>query len=204
MALRTKERILDAARNLLSVGGPRAVTVQAIAPLVRVTPPALYKHFTSRDAIIEALRSEARRYFEHTLSTAVAAAPGPLERLEASGKAYVDFGIRESQRYRLLFMSHDDDFQNATRDKPPLVGGGLALVRDLVAACQLARCIDPRVDSMEIAIGYWATCHGLVSLYLDAGGAQLYTARSFRALAHRCIGHVLTVRTREPGPSRRK
>lgn len=195
----TRTRILDTARGLLVTGGPRAVTVQAIAALLALTPPALYKHFASRDAIIEALQSEARALFGAALAQAISARGTPLDRLRACGTAYVDFGLDQPQRYRLLFMSADDDFVRAApraEGASPTDGGGdgLALLESLVRGCQADGAIDPDADAAELSIGYWASCHGLVSLYLDAGGRARFSLRAFRALAQRCIGHLIDSR----------
>lgn len=199
----TRTRILDTARGLLVTGGPRAVTVQAIAGLLGLTPPALYKHFASRDAIIEALQSEARAQFGAALAAAVRAHDTPIARLRACGEAYVDFGLDQPQRYRLLFMAGDDDFARV-KPRPAAAsatdggGDGLVLLESLVRACQADKTLDPRADAAELAIGYWASCHGLVSLFLDGGGRTRFSLRAFRALAQRCLGHLLNSRGDSP------
>lgn len=48
-----RERILDAAEELFSGEGIRAVGVQAIADRAQTTKMALYRHFATKDALIE-------------------------------------------------------------------------------------------------------------------------------------------------------
>ncbi|MEU8776813.1 helix-turn-helix domain-containing protein [Streptomyces sp. NPDC048606] len=48
-----RERILDAAEELFLSEGVRAVGVQAIAERARTTKMALYRHFATKDALIE-------------------------------------------------------------------------------------------------------------------------------------------------------
>ncbi|MFB6511893.1 MULTISPECIES: TetR/AcrR family transcriptional regulator [Streptomyces] len=58
-----RERILDAAEELFLVEGVRAVGVQAIAERANTTKMALYRHFATKDALIEEwLRIVAAEY----------------------------------------------------------------------------------------------------------------------------------------------
>jgi AcrR family transcriptional regulator len=50
-----REQILDAAEDLLQVGGPDAVRVQRVARAVGVSDAAVHYHFESRDALLDAL-----------------------------------------------------------------------------------------------------------------------------------------------------
>src|SRR5438876_6407153 len=57
-----REEMLDAAEELLGVGGPDAVRVQRVARAVGVSDAAVHYHFESRDALFEALlRRTGRR-----------------------------------------------------------------------------------------------------------------------------------------------
>ncbi|MFE5772842.1 TetR/AcrR family transcriptional regulator [Streptomyces sp. NPDC056485] len=58
-----RERILDAAEELFLTEGVRAVGVQAIAERAKTTKMALYRHFATKDALIEEwLRIVAAQY----------------------------------------------------------------------------------------------------------------------------------------------
>ncbi|MFE2874139.1 TetR/AcrR family transcriptional regulator [Streptomyces roseus] len=58
-----RERILDAAEELFLREGVRAVGVQAIAEQAKTTKTALYRHFATKDALIEEwLRIVAAQY----------------------------------------------------------------------------------------------------------------------------------------------
>jgi TetR/AcrR family transcriptional regulator, repressor for neighboring sulfatase len=57
-----REQILDAAEELLRVGGPDAVRVQRVARAVGVSDAAVHYHFESRDALLDTLlRRTGRR-----------------------------------------------------------------------------------------------------------------------------------------------
>ncbi len=50
-----RERILDVTHNLVREGGPRSVTMRAVAERLGLSPMALYGYFASRAAILDAL-----------------------------------------------------------------------------------------------------------------------------------------------------
>src|SRR5918999_1998688 len=57
-----REQMLDAAEELLRVGGPDAVRVQRVARAVGVSDAAVHYHFETRDALLKALlRRTGRR-----------------------------------------------------------------------------------------------------------------------------------------------
>jgi AcrR family transcriptional regulator len=58
--LKTRARILDAARTIVSQSGYTALTMRRLAQAVNYSPAALYMHFASREEIALTLRDEAR------------------------------------------------------------------------------------------------------------------------------------------------
>ena len=100
------------------------------------------------------------------------------------------FGLAEPSLYRLLFMNADEVPPSAqVRDAPD--DAGLEALVALVEACKREGSLDPKADAYELAIAYWATCHGLVSLYLAGESAARFTPRAYRALAKRALGQLV-------------
>ena len=94
-------KILAAADSLLRTFGPGAVTIRRIATDVGVTGAALYAHFPSRDALLEAL---CRSYLEalmRQMTDAEEAPPGATCRRRLA--AYFEFAIANPEVYRLAF-----------------------------------------------------------------------------------------------------
>lgn len=185
-----REQILFAARSLLLRGGPRAVTIHAIAAEVGVSAPAIYKHWRARESILAALAEEAWEMFRTALAAAMSA-PDAKARLLRTGDAYLAFGLAEPQRYRLLFMSDEEAPARADEPAGQPVGAGLAFLVDRLRECQSAGVVSAEVDAYELAVAYWATCHGLVSLYLAGGGAQRFEIEAYRRLSARSLRLVL-------------
>lgn len=56
----TRDRLLDAAEALLAEGGPRALTLDAVAAAAEVSKGGLLYHFPSKDALVEGLLDRLR------------------------------------------------------------------------------------------------------------------------------------------------
>jgi AcrR family transcriptional regulator len=69
--LKTRARILDAARALVAETGYAALTMRRLAQVVNYSPAALYLHFASREEIALTLRDEARLTLAHALLVAL-------------------------------------------------------------------------------------------------------------------------------------
>ena len=81
--------LIDAALQLVGEGGAEAVSVREAARRAGVSPGAPFRHFPSRDALMQAVAEEAQRRFRAEIEAALAtAAPGdPLGRFRCLGLA---------------------------------------------------------------------------------------------------------------------
>ncbi|MEO7999360.1 MAG: helix-turn-helix domain-containing protein, partial [Gemmatimonadaceae bacterium] len=100
----TRQRILDAARELFVADGVEATTMRAIAARIEYTPTAIYHHFKDKDTLLEEL------CLVDFLSLAAAMnrigrIEDPIERLRRMGMAYADFAIDNQSQYRFMFMT---------------------------------------------------------------------------------------------------
>lgn len=88
-AERNRERLVAAAKEVLSAGGAEA-SLEAVARQAGVGIATLYRHFPTREALFEAVyRREVDQLVE--LATALAALPGPAEALRHWLHAAVGF-----------------------------------------------------------------------------------------------------------------
>lgn len=102
----TRERIVDAAAQLLRDRGSAAVTTRAVAVDAGVQPPAIYRLFGDKDGLLEAVA-------EHVMATYVAAKSGivdaasadgvdPVDDLRAGWMTQLEFGLANPDIFRLL------------------------------------------------------------------------------------------------------
>ena len=88
--------IIDAGRDLLELGGPSKVTMQAVAGRVGVRAPSLYKRVRDRDALL-GLVAEATI---DDLGGRLAASDGSLSAL---ARAYRAFALARPEGFRLMY-----------------------------------------------------------------------------------------------------
>jgi len=107
--------LIDAALTLVGEGGPDAVSVREAARRAGVSPGAPFRHFPSRDALMQAVAEEAQRRFRAEIEAALsgAVAGDPLGRFRALGMAYVRWAMRNPTHFEILssrrFFDHDKD-----------------------------------------------------------------------------------------------
>jgi AcrR family transcriptional regulator len=155
-----------------------------MAQLAKVSAPALYKHFSGRDEVLGRLRAEGWQAFRQALSRCMTART-PLARLRRCGLLYVDFGLLHPNVYRLLLLSEDAPVP--PQPDEPRWSPGLELLIELVRACQREDALPKRAAAEDLALAFWATCHGLVALHLAGGGAERFPRHQFQRLARRAL-----------------
>jgi AcrR family transcriptional regulator len=162
---RLREEILAAATRLLAqTGDEEAVSIRAVAEAVGVTPPSIYLHFADKTELIFAVCEEQFRQLDAEMAAAEAGIADPVEALRRRGQAYVRFGLRNAEAYRVLFMYKDHVPKGV--DQRYLYRSGT--FNHLVESVQ--RCLDAGAfrpgDPFQIAIGLWVLVHGITSLLL--------------------------------------
>jgi AcrR family transcriptional regulator len=159
-----RDEIVEAAALLLGqTGDEDAVSIRAVAEAVGVTPPSIYLHFADKTALMYAVCEAHFTALDRQIEKAAARASDPLDELRRRGEAYIRFGLDNPEHYRILFMS---------RPRPPGWNEErlptAAAFQHLVEAVQ--RAIDagavPAQDPVVVAVGLWATVHGLTSLLI--------------------------------------
>lgn len=164
-----REEILDAAEALLvEKGHPDGVSIRAIARRVGVSPPAIYLHFADKDELF--FQCCFRHFEEMAARLAVAALEheSALDRLEAVGRAYMEFGVEKGEHYVVMFVSPTP--KTVTGEESSELPGtrALALTADLVAAGVASGELRAELDPLTTAVSLWAAAHGTVMVLLSA------------------------------------
>src|SRR5262245_29715695 len=100
----TRDRILDAAREVFVKEGVEAVTMRAIADRIEYTATAIYHHFRDKNALLRELAQHDLRALVHAFGR-IGRIEDPIERLRHIGYTYIRFGLENQNHYRFLFMS---------------------------------------------------------------------------------------------------
>lgn len=94
--------IVTAARRIIERDGVAALSMQAVAAVVGVRAPSLYKRFADRAALVGAVQQQLFGELGARLELA-AARPGAILALQAMGDAYRAFARARPHLYALMF-----------------------------------------------------------------------------------------------------
>ncbi|MEJ0020854.1 MAG: TetR/AcrR family transcriptional regulator [Acetobacteraceae bacterium] len=191
-----RRALLDAGIALARDGGPDAVVLREATRRAGVVPNAAYRHFASRDALLQAVRAAALAELAMAMERELArrrtiASPGEAARtgLRAIGTAYLRFARTEPGLFRTAFAVPGEP---ETSDSPAMAGrSGLNPFQLLSAA--LDRMVEAGVLPAERrpAAEYlaWSAVHGLAMLVHERTARRMPRAQ-MRALEQRLLDMV--------------
>jgi AcrR family transcriptional regulator len=190
-------RLLDRAAELLSEGGPDALSLRRLAGDVGTSTTAVYSLFGGKAGLLQAVYDEAFRRFGEHLATGRPndgppndGPPGdgpPGDGLWRLALAYRASALDDPHMYAVMFGRRASGFvpnpegkERAAATFQPLVDA----VRRGIDAGRL-----PKDDPVTLATACWATAHGLVSLEIggflppEAGDPTKLYGAAVRAVA---------------------
>ncbi|MGE7433144.1 TetR/AcrR family transcriptional regulator [Kitasatospora sp. NPDC001175] len=146
-----RERILDAAEELFSREGIKAVGVQAIANRAETTKMALYRHFTTKDALVEEWLRIVAADYTAVFDQLETAHPGD-PRAQILGMArFVADGLPEISHRGCPFINSIAELPDRTHPARRLIEAHKAgQVRRLADLCARAGLSDPDEAAAEI------------------------------------------------------
>ena len=191
-----RRALLDAGLALAADGGPEAVVLREATRRAGVAPNAAYRHFASRQDLLEAVRSAAVAAMAEGMEAQMAALPRAGDaaqqaraRLRAVGAGYLQFARTQTGLFRTAFggrFSLDSSGDPATAGRSGMdpfqhLGHALDL---LVAAGLLSPERRPGAEFLA-----WSTVHGLALLVID-GPLQGLPAEQVDRLTQRLLDMV--------------
>ncbi len=184
--MRTREKILAAARKEFDRRGIEGLSLREVAAKVGITPMAIYRHFNDKEALVDALVLDG---LEQWFARVEALPPAKgVAKLEQLSEAFLEFALREPRRFEAAFLlssrkarRYPDDF---AAGRSPAGSVVLAALEQAIRQGKLAGA--PPVEMMLVIS---ALSQGLVTLYRAgriAGGEE-----EFRGLYQRAMRRVL-------------
>lgn len=185
--------LLEAGIELAREGGPEAVVLREATRRAGVVPNAAYRHFTSRDALLQAVRAAALAALavamEKELARARKQADVARASLRAIGIAYLRFAEREPGLFRTAFSVAADP---ETAGDPGWAGrSGMnpfqllgAALDQMVEAGALPAERRPGAEYLA-----WSAVHGLAMLALE-GPLRRMTRKQIQAIGQRVVAMV--------------
>ncbi|MFI6653132.1 TetR/AcrR family transcriptional regulator [Streptomyces sp. NPDC050529] len=152
-----RQRVIEAAADLLAREGRDAVTTRAVAVAAGLQPPAIYRLFGDKDGLLEAVA-------EHGFATFLAAKhvdphpQDPIDDLRAGWDLAVEFGLANPALYSLMYSEPTEPTSAAFKAGMEILMGR---IRRLAAGGWL------RVDEELAAMIIHATGRGAVLTWLS-------------------------------------
>jgi AcrR family transcriptional regulator len=158
-----RRAILDAARKIFVADGYENFSMRKLAQQIEYSPGNVYLYFKSKEELFRCLVEES---FERLLQTLTSLESGqqrsdPAEELKRGMWAYVEFGLRHPNDYRLAFM-----LQPPLQKRPYKVHPAFDILRRMVRRCIEAQRF-PTADVETTAQAFWAAVHGITSLLIQ-------------------------------------
>ncbi|MEV4799098.1 TetR/AcrR family transcriptional regulator [Nonomuraea sp. NPDC049421] len=181
----TRDRIVTTAAGLLRDHGPQAVTTRRVAQEAGLQPPALYRFFPDKEALLDAAAEHV--FAEHVAGKQAAAPTGdPVADLRAGWDTQIGFGLANPHVFKLLLSRPRDT---------PAQAEGLRVLAERVHAIAVAgrlKVSEERAVNLIHAAGV-GTVHTLLSLPSEHSDPRLSDA-AFGAVA-------AAILTDEPAPA---
>jgi AcrR family transcriptional regulator len=167
--------LLEAGIALARSGGPDAVVLREATRRAGVAPNAAYRHFASREALLQAVRAAALAAVAAAMEAELASLPAGLPpadlaraSVRAVGAGYLRFALAEPGLFRTAF-ARSEVLMQATPEVPTAGPGGLNPFELLGAA--LDKLVQAGVMPPERRPGAeflaWSAVHGLAMLVVD-------------------------------------
>ena len=101
-----RQDILDAARELFVKEGFENVSMRRIAEKIEYSPTTIYLYFEDKAALFMAICEETFAKLANQMATIAKSSDDPVEALRRGCRAYVDFGLKYPNHYRVTFINH--------------------------------------------------------------------------------------------------
>ena len=162
-----KNKLLEAAVTLISQDGLENLSLRRLAAQCGVSHNAIYRHFDSKESLIDACRAyvmeELTRTLELSLSGLDESLPQTMEQL---GTAYMDFYMRNPTYFSAYFRNASQrltiSMQPIEDNYPPF-----SIFRRVAAAIAEKQSLTEE-DTRWRLLRYWAMLNGTFAMWISS------------------------------------
>jgi len=182
----TRDKILEAARELFVTEGYEGVSMRQVAEKIEYSPTALYVHFTDKEELFRELCHQDYARLAVVFQSSLMSSD-PIERLRQIGAIYVDFGTHYANHYKFMFMTVHPPCEPDDEDRE-IMGNpekdAYAFLRWAVQQAIDAGCFREEIRDAElVSQTLWASVHGVISLNIAKGSDPWVDWRSLQERA---------------------
>ena len=163
---KTKQAILVAAQQIIAERGTEGLSMREIAQRIEYSPSGLYEYFRGKDEIIQGLCEEGFERLSERIRYRIAIEHAPIQRLIASGLAYLEFATQHREQYMLMFNAVPD--MRLPLEEIGNNNSAYGLLKQIVQECIDAHefRVREQYGQEEISYQFWALLHGIAMLRL--------------------------------------
>lgn len=194
-----QERILGAALDIIVQEGFPALTMRRLASKIGMTAPNIYNYYKSKDELYISLVIRGFEMLRRELTSVYDKHDDPVERGAALARAYINFGLKHSSYYDIMFTYPTpkyDDYVGTPLEKLSEIEYKISM--DIVALAMKAVTAltdkknapdDQKIQMRFIAA--WSALHGMISL--NNSKVVQYTVQDSEAIYEKIISEFLQI-----------
>lgn len=177
-----QDQIATAALELMARHGPKSLSVSGLARKVGVVPSAIYRHYRSKDAVLDAVLDLIAQRLQDNVQAVRQETPDALERLHRLLNRHVQLIQKNAAIPRVvlseeIFSGHAKRRQRVHR----IIKGYLAGVAELVCQGQRDGSLRTNLPADTVAVMFLGLIQPAVILWLISDGAFDVAAHAQRA-----------------------
>jgi AcrR family transcriptional regulator len=164
---RRRAEMVDAAEALYAKVGWDAVTMDRVAKSARLSRALLYVYFRDKNDLLHAITERALHDLRTRFIAAAAAQPKGIDKVEAIGRAYVQFQQENPYRFDACARFHAHQAEgNPAEDACAAAGDAvMAVIVGALRQGQADGSIRQDIgDPMQVCVMLWAFTHGLIQI----------------------------------------
>jgi AcrR family transcriptional regulator len=162
-----KEEMLKIAFDFIKEHSIEKLTLKVLSDATNTSRSAIYRHFKSKDALIETMIIEGFKEFDNAVSPILKDKSIPLKkRFFKSGEAYINFAIDNPNLYKLLFGKRYAHIREEIINLKNSNSIGFSSLQDAIKEGQKVGLLK-KDNSFNKAILVWSSLHGLSTLIID-------------------------------------
>jgi len=165
-----RQKILDAALDIIVKEGFDALTMRKLGSRIGMTAPNIYNYYSGKDALYISIVIKGFEMLHQALESAFHQTDDKLKRARALINAYVTFGMEKPSYYDIMFTRPTpkyNDYLGTPHEKLSAVELKISMeIADLAMRATtdiLGKEADPEIVQMRV-IQIWSLLHGMVSL----------------------------------------
>ncbi len=161
-----RRQILAAARELFVNEGYENVSMRKIADKIEYSPTMIYLYFNGKADLLDSVCQETLLNLLNTFELLKKDKSDPVENLRKSGKAYVEFGLKYPQDYKLTFVVRPQYQKGLGLPEGSIGERVFNYLSAMVSECvrqKTFRQVDVEITGQAL----WSAVHGVTMLLID-------------------------------------